>query len=75
MDFPTSAAAFYSFLLKFRCFHNGSEEVDCNLIKPDIMQQFWTSLHLVSEEVSSGEVGSENKQTNKHKVVTTIKNC
>ncbi|XP_046925645.1 NFU1 iron-sulfur cluster scaffold homolog, mitochondrial isoform X2 [Lynx rufus] len=79
MDFPTPAAAFRSPLARqlfriegvksvffgpdFITVTKESEELDWNLLKPDIyatiMDFFASGLPLVTEETSSGEAGSE----------------
>ncbi|KAF3826708.1 hypothetical protein GH733_009233 [Mirounga leonina] len=67
MDFPTPAAAFRSPLARNVAFSfkylQESEELDWNLLKPDIyatiMDFFASGLPLVTEETSSGEAGSE----------------
>ncbi|KAK2509604.1 hypothetical protein MC885_009857 [Smutsia gigantea] len=69
MDFPTPATAFRSPLASvffgpdFITVTKVSEELDWNLLKPDIyatiMDFFASGLPLVTEETSSGEAGSE----------------
>ncbi|KAB1266855.1 NFU1 iron-sulfur cluster scaffold-like protein; mitochondrial [Camelus dromedarius] len=64
MDFPTPATAFRSPLASVENTFQESEELDWNLLKPDIyatiMDFFASGLPLVTEETSSGEAGSED---------------
>ncbi|KAB0341772.1 hypothetical protein FD754_018698 [Muntiacus muntjak] len=64
MDFPTPATAFLFFGPDFITVTKENEELDWNLLKPDIyatiMDFFASGLPLVTEETPSGEAGSED---------------